>query len=73
MLVAGPLVAWIAGALDVVAGGVSAIGTGLIGMGIPKDSVVQYELADTSSGRTAATPGKLRPTGRMNSLTGAKT
>jgi len=47
VLVAGPLVAWIVGALEgaAVVGGVSAIGAGLIGMGIPKDSVVQYELA----------------------------
>lgn len=47
MLVAGPLVAWIVGALEgaAVVGGVSAIGAGLIGIGIPKDSVVQYELA----------------------------
>jgi hypothetical protein len=29
----------------VVVGGLSAIGAGLIDMGIPKDSVVQYELA----------------------------
>jgi len=26
-------------------GGLSAIGAGLVGMGIPKDSVVEYELA----------------------------
>ena len=47
VLVAGPLVAWIVAALEgaAVVGGVSAIGAGLIGMGIPKDSVVQYELA----------------------------
>ena len=47
MLVAGPLVAWIVGALEGAAlvGGLSAIGAGLYGMGIPKDSVVQYELA----------------------------
>jgi hypothetical protein len=47
ILVAGPLVAWIVGALEgaAVVGGVSAIGAGLIGIGIPKDSVVQYELA----------------------------
>ena len=47
MLVAGPLVALIVGALEgaAVVGGVSAIGAGLIGIGIPKDSVVQYELA----------------------------
>jgi hypothetical protein len=47
LLVAGPLVAWIVGALEgaVVVGGLSAIGAGLIGIGIPKDSVVQYETA----------------------------
>jgi len=47
MLVAGPLVAWIVGALEgaAVVGGLSAIGAGLYGMGIPKDSVVQYDLA----------------------------
>jgi uncharacterized membrane protein len=47
MLVAGPLVAWIVGALEgaVVFGGLSAIGAGLYGMGIPQDSVIQYEMA----------------------------
>lgn len=47
VLVAGPLVAWIVGALEsaAVVGGLSAVGAGLYGMGIPKDSVVKYELA----------------------------
>jgi uncharacterized membrane protein len=47
VLVAGPLVAWIVGALEgaVVVGGLSAIGAGLYGIGIPKDSIVQYESA----------------------------
>jgi len=47
VLVAGPVVAWIVGALEgaAVVGGLSAIGAGLYGMGIPKDSVVQYEAA----------------------------
>jgi len=47
VLVAGPVVAWIVGALEgaVVVGGLSAIGAGLYGMGIPKDSVVEYEVA----------------------------
>src|SRR5580700_10402697 len=47
ILVAGPLVAWIVGALEgaAVVGGLSAVGAGLYSMGIPKDSVVQYELA----------------------------
>lgn len=45
LLVAGPLVGWIIGALEsaVVVGGVSALGAGLVGMGIPKDSIVKYE------------------------------
>jgi hypothetical protein len=47
LLVAGPLVAWIVGALEgaVVVGGLSAIGAGLYSLGIPKDSIVQYETA----------------------------
>ena len=47
ILVAGPLVAWIIGALEgaVVMGGLSALGAGLYSIGIPKDSVVKYEAA----------------------------
>jgi hypothetical protein len=47
VLVAGPLVAWIVGALEgaVVVGGLGAIGGGLYSIGIPKDSVVKYETA----------------------------
>ena len=47
ILVAGPLVAWIVGGLEgaAVVGGLSAIGAGLVSIGIPKDSVVEYELA----------------------------
>ena len=47
ILVAGPLVAWIVGALEgaVAVGGLSALGAGLYSMGIPKDSIVKYETA----------------------------
>jgi hypothetical protein len=47
ILVAGPLVAWIVAALEgaVVVGGLSALGAGLYSLGIPKDSVVKYEIA----------------------------
>jgi hypothetical protein len=47
VLAAGPVVAWIVGALEGAAlvGGVSALGAGLYSIGIPKDSIVQYELA----------------------------
>src|SRR6202522_2115039 len=47
VLVGGPLVAWIVAALEgaVLVGGISAIGAGLYSLGIPKDSIVEYESA----------------------------
>ncbi len=47
ILAAGPVVAWIVGALEsaAVVGGLSALGAGLYSMGIPKDSIVKYETA----------------------------
>jgi uncharacterized membrane protein len=47
LLVAGPLVGWIVSGLEgaAVVGGLSALGAGLFGMGVPKDSVLQYEAA----------------------------
>ncbi len=47
VLAAGPVVTWIVGALEgaAVVGGVSALGAGLYGIGIPKDSIIEYELA----------------------------
>ncbi len=47
MLFAGPIIGYIVGALEgaVVVGGLSALGAGLYSMGIPKDSVLQYEIA----------------------------
>ncbi len=47
VLVAGPLVAWIAGALEgaFVGGGISAVGAGLYSIGLPKDSILKYEIA----------------------------
>ena len=45
IVVGGPLVAWIIGALEgaVIIGGLSAIGAALYSMGIPKGSVLKYE------------------------------
>src|SRR5437899_1476253 len=45
VLIAGPVAASIAGALEGAAalGGLSAIGAGLFSIGIPKDSVLKYE------------------------------
>jgi uncharacterized membrane protein len=47
LLVAGPLVSLVVGALEgaAIVGGLSAIGAGLYGLGIPADSIVQYETA----------------------------
>jgi uncharacterized membrane protein len=45
LLVAGPLVTWIVGALEgaAVMGGLSALGAALASIGIPKNSILQYE------------------------------
>lgn len=45
LLVAGPLVSWMVGALEnaAVVGGLSAVGACLYSIGIPRDSVLRYE------------------------------
>jgi hypothetical protein len=45
LVVAGPLVSWIIGALEgaAIVGGMSAVGAALYSIGIPKDSVLKYE------------------------------
>jgi uncharacterized membrane protein len=47
VMVGGPLVSWLIGALEtaVVVGGLSALGAALVSVGIPKDSVLKYETA----------------------------
>jgi len=47
LVMAGPIVGWILGGLEgaVVVGGLSALGAGLYSLGIPKDSIIQYETA----------------------------
>lgn len=47
MVIAGPLVGWLIGALEgaVVVGGVSALGACLYSQGIPKNSILKYETA----------------------------
>jgi hypothetical protein len=47
LLVLGPLVGWMVGALGegAVVGGLTALGAGLYSIGIPKDSVLKYETA----------------------------
>ena len=45
LLIAGPLVGWIVGALEgaLLVGGVSAVGAALCSQGIPENSVLKYE------------------------------
>lgn len=45
LMVAGPLVAMVVGAVEnaVVVGGISALGAGLYSLGIPKDSIIEFE------------------------------
>jgi hypothetical protein len=47
VVLAGPIVSWVVAVLEgaVVFGGISALGAGLISIGIPKNSVIQYEAA----------------------------
>jgi len=47
ILIAGPVAAWVIGALEgaVVVGGLSVIGAGLYSIGIPQDSILRYESA----------------------------
>jgi len=47
LMVGGPLVAWILGALEstVVVTGLSVVGASLYSLGIPKDSILRYETA----------------------------
>ena len=47
LLFAGPVIGWVVGALEgaVIVGGLSALGAGLVSMGVPSDTVVKYETA----------------------------
>lgn len=47
LVVLGPLVGWVVAALGegAVVGGLTALGAGLYGIGIPKDSILKYETA----------------------------
>jgi uncharacterized membrane protein len=45
IIAAGPIVSWIIGALEgaAIVGGFSALGAGLYSIGIPKNSIIEYE------------------------------
>jgi hypothetical protein len=75
LLVAGPLVAWIVGALEgaVVVGGLSAVGVGLYSLGIPKDSILRYERALTTGKFVLVAHGSLDETTRAKEILGRTT
>ena len=72
VLVAGPLVAWIVGALEgaVVVGGLSAVGAGLFSLGIPKDSVLAYETALKADGFLVTAHGPAEEIARAKTILG---
>ena len=72
LFVGGPLVSWIVGALEgaVVVGGVSAIGGGLCSLGIPKDSVLQYETAIKTGKFVLIAHGTIEDTTRAKEILG---
>jgi hypothetical protein len=47
LAIAGPLTTWIVAALEnaVIFGGIGAVSAGLFSIGIPKDSILEYEIA----------------------------
>jgi hypothetical protein len=70
LLVAGPLVSWIVGALEgaVVVGGLSAMGAGLYSLGIPKDSILRYETAIKTDKFVLIVHGPLADTTRAKEI-----
>ena len=72
LLVAGPIVGWLVGALEgaVVVGGLSALGAGLYGMGIPKDSILCYETAIKTDKFLVIAHGSQEETARAKAILG---
>lgn len=70
LVVAGPIVGWIVGALEgaVVVGGLSALGAGLYSIGIPKDSILQYETAVGSGKYVLIAHGTAAETARAREI-----
>jgi hypothetical protein len=70
LVVAGPLVSWIVGALEgaAVVGGLSALGAALYSIGIPKDSVVKYETAIKSGKYLLVAHGTLADVSRAREI-----
>jgi uncharacterized membrane protein len=74
IIVLGPLVGWIAGALEGAAlgAGVGVLGAALASAGIPKDSVIKYETAVRAGKCVVAVHGTSAEVDRAHSILGAK-
>ena len=70
LFVGGPLVSWIVGALEggVIVGGLSAIAGGLCSIGIPKDSILQYETAIKNGKFVLIAHGTIEDTNRAKKI-----
>jgi hypothetical protein len=70
LLIAGPLVAWIVGALEgaAVVGGLSVVGAGLFSLGIPHDSILRYETALKTDKFVLIAHGTLSETARARAI-----
>jgi uncharacterized membrane protein len=75
LLAAGPLVGWIVGALEgaVVVGGLSALGAGLYSIGIPEDSILEYETHLRAGKFVVIAHGSPEETGRAKETLAATT
>ena len=70
VMVFGPLVSWIIGALEnaAVVGGFSALGAGLFSIGIPKNSVLDYEEAVKAANFLVIAQGTTTEVGKAKSI-----
>jgi hypothetical protein len=70
VMVFGPLVSWIIGALEnaAVVGGLSALGAGLCSIGIPKNSVLDYEEAVKAAKFLVIAQGTTTEVGKAKSI-----
>ena len=74
LIVLGPLVGWIVGALEgaTVGAGVGILGAALASAGVPKDSVIKYETALRAGKFIVAAHGTPADVERARSILGAK-
>ena len=70
IMIGGPLVSWLIGALEtsVVLGGLTALGGALASIGIPKDSIVNYETALKASKFLLVAHGTVEEVNRAKSI-----